>query len=433
MTGGRQRREGPESIRPGLERIKAALDSTGNPERTFRTIHIAGTNGKGSTASFIESILRRLTDIPVGLYTSPHLVSPEERIRVNGVKIPAGELRRALEKASDLSRGMEPGLGTPMSWFEEMTWAACDWFRKSKAAVVVMEAGLGGRWDATTACDAEVSVITPIGIDHREWLGTTLREIAAEKAEIVRHGVPVVLGKLRPVPRRIAVMKAHERKAPVWESGREFGWEDCGEGRISVSLPGAFVPETRPAMAGGFQRDNAALACAAAWRWAQGRGMNADDFAEAARAGIASANWPGRFSSLPGAGKPRVWVDGSHNPDAARVLAHELGIMKTEKKPARIIALWSMLRDKDIPGYLKELSGVVDGWVVFRMAHERGATVETLEAACRSKRYPHRTGGDFEEGWAEAKRWAGPGGIVIVCGSLAAVGEAYRRWVGEVP
>jgi dihydrofolate synthase/folylpolyglutamate synthase len=296
-----------------------------------------------------------------------------------------------------------------------------------------MEAGLGGRWDATTACDAEVSVITPIGIDHREWLGTTLREIAVEKAEIVRNGVPVVLGKLRPVPRRIAVMKAKERKAPVWESGRDFGWEDRGDGRISVSLPGAFVPETRPAMAGGFQRDNAALACAAAWRWAQGRGMSSDDFAEAARAGIASANWPGRFSRLPGAGKPQVWIDGSHNPDAARVLAHELGIMKTEKKPARIIALWSMLRDKDIPGYLKELSDVVDGWVVFRMAHERAATAETLEAACRRKRYPHRIGGDFDEGWAEAKRWAGPGGIVIVCGSLAAVGEAFRRWVGEVP
>ncbi|OGP76387.1 MAG: hypothetical protein A2Z40_02545 [Deltaproteobacteria bacterium RBG_19FT_COMBO_60_16] len=423
----------PEAIQPGLERILAAFERSGHPERAFRILHIAGTNGKGSTASFLEAILRRLPAGPVGLYTSPHLLSPEERIRIDGENIPAESLHHALRRASVLSREVAEACGGMLSYFEEMTWAACDWFRRRKAPLVVMEAGLGGRWDATNACVPEISVITTVGIDHREWLGKTIREITAEKTGIFRPGVPVLLGRLASAARGVAVRKAEEIGAPVWELGRHFRWEDCGNRRIRIHLPGLTIPENRPGMDGDFQRDNAALACAAAWRWASNRGMSVEDFRHAAREGIACARWPGRFSPLPGRKNRRVWTDGAHNPQAARALARELVKMKSSGKFTGIIALWSMLGDKDLSGFLRELSGVVDGWVVYPMEHERAAALGELAAACRKRKFQARQGSGFREGWEIARQWAGPGGMVIVCGSLAAVGEAFRARVGGLP
>ncbi|MGE5754049.1 MAG: bifunctional folylpolyglutamate synthase/dihydrofolate synthase, partial [Deltaproteobacteria bacterium] len=257
----------PETVLPGLERILAAFEMSGHPERAFRILHIAGTNGKGSTAAFLESILRRLPAGPIGLYTSPHLMEPAERIRIDGRTIPPETLRRSLRRASEFSRSITQAGGEPLSYFEEMTWAACDWFRRGKARLVVMEAGLGGRWDATNACVPEVSVVTTVAIDHREWLGETLREIAEEKAGIFRPGVPVLLGRLAGAARKVAFRRALENGSPVWESGRDFGWEDGGQGRIRIRLPGLSISAVRPGMAGDFQRDNAVLACAAAWRW----------------------------------------------------------------------------------------------------------------------------------------------------------------------
>jgi len=423
----------PETIQPGLERILAAFGTSGHPERAFRILHIAGTNGKGSTASFLEAILRRLPAGPVGLYTSPHLLSPEERIRIDGEKIPSESLRRALRRASELSRGVAASCGGPLSYFEEMTWAACDWFRRGKAPLAVMEAGLGGRWDATNACVPEISVITTVGIDHREWLGKTLREIALEKAGIFRPGVPVVLGRLTYAARGVAIRKAEEVGAPVWELGRHFRWEDCGKRRIRIHLPGLTIPGSRPGMDGDFQRDNAALACAAAWRWASDRGMPGEEVRRAAREGIASARWPGRFSPLPGRTNRGAWTDGAHNPQAAAALARELSKIKSGGRIARIIALWSMLGDKDLSGFLRELAGVVDGWVPYPMEHERAAKLGELAAACRRRKLRLQPGNDFREGWEIARRWAGPGGMVIVCGSLAAVGEAFRARVGGIP
>jgi dihydrofolate synthase/folylpolyglutamate synthase len=432
MTG-RTGPDRPETIRPGLERIIAAFGMSGHPERAFRILHIAGTNGKGSTAAFLESILRRLPAGPIGLFTSPHLMEPAERIRIDGRNIPPESLRRALLRASALSQSMARSGGEPLSYFEEMTWAACDWFRKGKARRVVMEAGLGGRWDATSACVPEVSVVTTVAIDHREWLGKTLREIAEEKAGIFRPGVPVLLGRLTGAARRVALRSAIRNGAPVWESGREFGWEDGGRGRIRIRLPGLSIPAVRPGMAGDFQRDNAALACAAAWRWFAAHGGSAQEFLRAAVEGIARARWPGRFSPLPGRGNRGAWTDGAHNPHAAAALARELGKKREGGGVGRIIALWSMLGDKDRSGFLREMSLAVDGWVPYPMEHERAATLRSLAAACSRRKLPARPANDFREGWEIARKWAGAGGMVIVCGSLAAVGEAFRHRVGRIP
>src|SRR5512134_3046470 len=207
---------GPETVRKGLSRMRAALARSGHPERAFRTLHVAGTNGKGSTACFLEAILRQVSGGRVGLYTSPHLLSPEERIRVDGQEISRRALRAGFRAAPRLGRP-----GGPLTYFETMTWVACDWFRRMGVSLAVMETGLGGRWDATTACQPLVSVITTVGVDHREWLGNTLGEIAREKAGILKAGIPVVTGRIRPSARAVIRRRARSLGCPVWELDSE--------------------------------------------------------------------------------------------------------------------------------------------------------------------------------------------------------------------
>jgi dihydrofolate synthase/folylpolyglutamate synthase len=419
---------GPEKVRPGLSRIRRAFERSGHPEEDFRTIHIAGTNGKGSTASMAEAVLRQIAGGPVGLYTSPHLVSPEERIRVDGEKIPAGALARAFRAAEELGDEADP-----LSYFEKMTWAACDWFRRRKVRLVVMETGLGGRWDATTACRPAVAVITTIGHDHGEWLGNTLKEIAAEKAGILESGVPLVTGRLGPSARAIVRRRARELRCPAWELGNDFDWRARRDGTVAVSLPGIRIDSVRVAMDGRFQRDNAAVALAAAWRWAVDAGISRETYARAAALGIATVRIPGRLAKLPFRRNAGCWVDGGHNPEAARALAKSIAASPPWGGGRRVVALWSMLSDKDASGYMKELSPFLHGAVAYPLDHERAADVAELERACRKRAVPCRTAAGFSEGWLLARRWAGNGGVVLVCGSLAGAGEAYRHRVGPIP
>ena len=418
---------GPETVRPGLSRMRAALSRSGNPESAFRTLHIAGTNGKGSTACFLEAVLRRLSGVPVGLYTSPHLIAPEERIRIDGVAIPTGALRAGFRAASRFR-----GRGGPLSYFEAMTWAACDWFRRKGVSLVVMETGLGGRWDATTVCRPLVSVITTVGLDHREWLGNTLREIAGEKAGILKRGVPVVLGRLRPAARSVVRRRARTLGCIVWEMGKDYDWIETGNGTLRVELPGVSVDGIRLRMAGGFQRDNASASLAAGWRWAEREGIAPGTFAKEAAAAVSSAHWPGRLCPLPLRKNAGGWVDGGHNPDAARALAREIAGSPPWGRGKRLVGLWSMLSDKDAAGYLRALAPHMEGVVSYPIPHERAAGVDVLAEACRRAGIPCLAADGFPEGWRLARRWAGKSGVVLVCGSLAGAGEAYRALAGGV-
>ena len=422
-------RFGPERARPGLDRIRLALDRSGHPEKYFRTIHIAGTNGKGSTSWMTEAVIRQLAGCAVGLYTSPHLVSPEERIRINGVKIPGRSLTRAFLKAEALG---DPD--DPPTYFEKMTWAACEWFRRGGVRLAVMEAGLGGRWDATTACHPAVSVITTVGYDHMEWLGSTLGRIAAEKAGILKPGVPLVTGRLRPSARLVVMRRARELGCLSWELGRDFDWRKCrGGAAIEVSLPGLRLKKLRVAMDGIFQRDNAAVALAASWMWASGEGISSVSFAKAAADAVASVRVPGRLAKLPLRQNARCWVDGGHNPEAARALAETIAVSKPWGSASRVVALWSMLSDKDAFGYLRELSPCIDSVVTYPLLHERAADAAALWKACKRAALPCRAAAGFSEGLLEALKWAGRGGVVLVCGSMAAAGDAYKRLARSVP
>ncbi len=419
---------GPENIRPGLSRILAALDRSGHPETGFRTLHIAGTNGKGSTAAIAEAVLRSLAVGPVGLYSSPHLVSPEERIRVDGRKISGRALRERFRAAEGLGDPSDP-----LTYFEKMTWSACDWFRRKRVSIAVMETGLGGRWDATTACRPAVTVITTVGYDHEEWLGRTLGRIAFEKAGILKREVPLVAGRLRPAARDVVLARARTLRCTVRELGRDFDWKERRDGTVDFSLPDLRMAGLKVAMVGRFQRDNAAVALAAAWRWAAERGIDRESFVKAAVMAVANVHLPGRLTSLPIPGGYRGWVDGGHNADAAQALGREIATFPPWGRGRKVVALWSMLADKDASGYLRGISAFLHGVVTYPLPHERAAEVSTLERRCRERKIPFRSAGDFMEGWRIARRWAGRGGVVLVCGSLFAAGEAYRLLVGSVP
>jgi dihydrofolate synthase/folylpolyglutamate synthase len=413
-----------ERIRPGLERIQAALSAAGNPEAGYPAIHVAGTNGKGSTSVFAASVCGSLPALRVGLYTSPHLLSPTERIRVDGEPIPAAALDALVERAA--------APVDPTTWFERMTFAAFCWFRERKVDLAVLETGLGGRWDATNVCRPAVCAVTTIGIDHVEWLGPTIRGIAAEKAGILKPGVPVVLGRLGRAAGKVVRDRAREMGAPVWQLDRDFGVEPCGAGRFRLRLPGATVERFAPGLAGAHQLDNAAVGCAAAWRYAADRGIPADVFLPAARAGIAAARWPGRLSPLPGRGNRGAWADGAHNPAAARVLARELADPGLLGGRRPVVALWSMLADKHIGGFVRTLAPSIDRWVAYPLRHERAASVDRLAAACTRAGLEVEKAADFAAGWKVARAIAGEGGAVIVCGSLVAVADAYSERVGHI-
>lgn len=423
---------GESVIRPGLDRIRASLAAAGNPERSFRAVHIAGTNGKGSTAAFAEAILRRLLPAPVGLYTSPHLVAPEERIRVNGRKIPAARLGRLFrEAASPAGAGpSDPAAG--LTWFEAMTRAAFDWFRMRGVGVAVVETGLGGRWDATNACVPLVTVITRIAVDHREWLGNTIREIALEKAGIMKTGVPCVVGRLGAAARRTVRAAAAAARVPLWEFGREYGWVEAARGAVAFRLPGVRLQPVHLAAGGAFQRDNAAAACAAVWRACEALGVEAVRFAAAAKDALETTRPPGRFEAVARRGWPTVWLDGAHNPDAARALARELCAAGAGGANGAV-AVWSMLREKDIGGFVRAMSGAVALWVIYPLAHERAAPVDALAGACRAAGARFSVAADFGAAAGAARRAAGPGGSLVVCGSFVAVGDACRAGLGTPP
>jgi len=417
----------PEIVRPGLSRIVSAFSRSGHPEKAFRTLHVAGTNGKGSTACIACDILRRLPLGPIGLFTSPHLVAPEERVRIDGKTIPHRALRDGFLEAERLSPP-----GDPLTWFEKMTWAAADWFRRKGVRFVVMEAGLGGRWDATSACRSAVSVITTVGYDHREWLGKTLERIAGEKAGILREGVPLVIGRLRPAARTVVLRRARGLGCVITELGRSIDWRERRDGAIDVSLPGLELEGMRVGMAGGFQRDNAAVALAASWLLASGEGIGSSAFAAAASKALPASRWPGRWCPIPLRKNAGGWVDGGHNPEAASTLSREISRVPPWGKGRRLIALWSMLSDKDASGYLRILGRHFDGIVTYPLSHPRAAGREALAETCAKEGIAFRLAGDFPEGWRIARRWAGKGGVVLVCGSLSAAGDAYRHRVGSV-
>ena len=319
----------------GLERRRNRLDlvatiallhALGNPERRFRSVHVAGTNGKGSVCALIERVLREAGH-RTGLFTSPHLVDFRERIRVRGRWAEEAWLEKTLERIASLPEGKD------CTFFEACTALAFQYFAEQGVEIAVVEVGLGGRLDCTNVITPEVCVITSIGLDHTELLGHTLEEIAAEKAGIVKPGVPVVIGPVPDPARAVIERIAAERGAPI----------------VRVAGPGPRedpVPEDRaPEGVAGINRALAHTALAALV--ARGVAIPADAVAR----GTAAARWPGRLGVSPR--EPRLWWDGAHNVDGIRHLVARWTLRDARTRPPVVVLTLS--NDKDARAILAAL------------------------------------------------------------------------------
>jgi dihydrofolate synthase/folylpolyglutamate synthase len=324
----------PSIVRLGLDRVQAALAALRNPQTTYPAIHVAGTNGKGSTCAFAASCLIA-QGYRVGLYTSPHLVRINERFQIGGEPISDALLGQRILEVLE-------GVGTEneLTFFEFGTVVALWHFAQERIDVAVLETGLGGRLDAVTCARPSVTAITPISFDHMDYLGHTLQAIAAEKAGILKPNVPVVLA--RQVPEVLEVLEQCARKAGagVRLEGRDFRFEPEPDGaRFTYRGMRTSVTGLWPGLRGPHQVQNAAVALATL-ELLEDRGIRISK--ENARAGLASAEWPGRLEELPGS--PRVVLDGAHNPAGAEALVRALDAVYPGR---RVHLVFGVLADKD--------------------------------------------------------------------------------------
>ncbi len=385
----------PRGALLGLDRVRAASEKLGEVHRLDRYVHVAGTNGKGSTAAFVASMAER-AGMKVGLYTSPHLCRFAERIRIGGRPIADG----ALEAALDAALGSSPDL----TFFEVATLAALLAFREAKVDLAVLEVGLGGRLDATNVVEGRgVQAITRVAFDHTDRLGSSLAAIAREKAGIARAGQPLVVGRLHP-----------DARAAVGELASEVG------ARL-VEAPSrerdALLDAYPPSLGGAFQRHNAAVAVAVA----EELGLRREAIGE----GLTSTRWPGRCEILETA-EGYVLLDCAHNADGALALKNTmLGI--ASNFPRRSIALvFGALADKNWKGMLDRLMQVTGPrFFVEVEGARRAASPEELAAWGQGQ-----AALSLDEAMSRARERVGRSGIVVVTGSIVLVGAARAHLLG---
>ncbi len=400
-------------IKLGLETMRTLLDRVGNPHRSLRVLHIAGTNGKGSTAAMVASVLQQ-SGRHVGLYTSPHLVEFRERIRVNGCMITEHAVEDLIARLrAALYDGLEP------TFFEMTTALAFLYFADSAVDVAVLEVGLGGRFDATNVVEQPLAcAITTIGLDHQEYLGRTEEAIAFEKGGIIKPFVPVVIGRMGQEAERVLRRIAQNRSAPLWQLGRDFAMGGNRPDRLTYHGVTRVCEDLSCGLAGRHQWDNAA--CALAMLEAVGRaGIDTD--VVAVRDGLRTVSWEGRLESIEG--YPQVVLDGAHNPAAAHVLAEYLKDFAIGHPPARIILVWGMMRDKDHRGFIAPLLPVVSEIVLTQATLARSATVHELRAALSDWHGPVLEAVLPMDALTAARSRALPHDLICIAGSLMLLGD----------
>ncbi len=391
----------------GLDGIRSLLALLDHPESAYPVILIGGTNGKGSVAAYLDALLGA-SGLRSGLYTSPHLVRPHERIRIDGRDIDAPGFDRALTVVREAcERGIREGrLATQPSFFEVMTASALWSFAGSRVDGAVLEVGLGGRLDATNATDPVVSSIVTIGLDHTAILGPTPSAIAAEKAGIVRRGRPLISGVSQ--PEAVSELRRRcEEAGAVYVDARQ------------TRLP----PGVRLALDGAHQRHNARVAVATYQAFASAIGRPVDP--AALRHGLETARWPGRLQLV--AGAPPLLLDGAHNAEAAVALAAHLAV-RSGPKP---VLLFAAMADKDLAGILGPLAPHVASVVTTTLGLPRAADSTQLAAAARELGLPSAAEPMVARALEKARSLAGPGGLVLVAGSLYLVGAVLALLDGN--
>ena len=400
-------------IKLGLETMQILLDRIGNPHRSLRVLHIGGTNGKGSTAAMVASVLQH-SGRRVGLYTSPHLVDFRERIRVNGCMITEDQVEELIARLRAVIKDtLEP------TFFEMTTALAFLHFADMEVDVAVLEVGLGGRFDATNVVEQPLaSAITTIGLDHQEYLGQTEEAIAFEKGGIIKPFVPVVIGRIGQEAEQVLRRIARDRLAPLWQLGRDFAIDgNRPEGLTYRGATRVFEGLTC-GLAGRHQWDNAA--CALALLEAAGRaGIETDEVA--VRDGLRMVSWEGRLESIDE--YPKVMLDGAHNPAAAHALAGYLKDFSISHPASRIILVWGMMRDKDRRGFIEPLLPFVSEIVLTQATLARSATVQELRATLQEWHGPVLEAGLPLDALAAARNRAMPHDLICIAGSLMLLGD----------
>ncbi len=411
-------------IKLGLATMTALMARLGMPQTKYRTLHIAGTNGKGSTAAMAAALLQ-VAGYRVGLYTSPHLVEFRERICVNGEMIAESQVAQLTEQ---LQTFCQPDLSP--TFFEYTTAMAFQHFADSGVDVAVLEVGLGGRFDATNVVTPMACAVTTISLDHQEYLGTTLSSIAFEKAGIIKPGVPVVLGRLEDDAWRTIEQVARERQAPVFRLNKDFRTEGEGPQQFSYRGLGMQYDGLTCTLEGRHQLDNAACALALLGAAApQGIAVTA----EAVRAGLRAVNWAGRLEVVDR--RPTILLDGAHNPAAATALADYLRHSDRSHPFRPVVLVLGMMRDKDHRGFVELLTGLVDEVVLTQANLPRSATAQELQASLEGLLLHTHVVPSLSDAMALARQLAMSDGLVCVTGSLMLVGEckAWFRGCGLSP
>jgi dihydrofolate synthase/folylpolyglutamate synthase len=395
----------PRGIRLELERMRSALALAGNPQASLRVVHVAGTNGKGSTSAILERALRA-GGHRTGLYTSPHLHTFGERIRIAGKPLGRPEIARRLTAAHELLARE----GAPMlTFFEVATLIAFQAFADHGCDVVVLEVGLGGRFDATNVVDVPLATaITSIAMDHESYLGTTIEAIASEKAGIAKAGVPLVVGTRDAAALAVIEASAAEVGAPLVRLGTELRVESEARG-LRVTTPDGTVDRLKSSLAGAHQEANVGVAVATMLSL-RAPGLTITD--TAIRTGVRTVKWPGRLERITRESRPDVLLDAAHNPEGASALAAHLA---TLPRTARRVLVFGAMRDKAWRTMLASLAPQVDRAIYFSPALGRA---EDASALFSGSPIPAEAAPDHVSALALAEEAAGEGGLVVVCGSI---------------
>jgi dihydrofolate synthase / folylpolyglutamate synthase len=406
-----------QSIDLSLERVREVASRLELLQQRTPVVIVAGTNGKGSTATLLATLLQ-CCGHRVGLFTSPHLVRYNERVQVNGVQASDAALVAAFERI-EAARGP-----ITLTFFEYNALAALELFRRAQVAVRVLEVGLGGRLDAVNILDADVAVLCSIGLDHRDWLGDTLEQIGAEKAGVFRRGQKVVLGSAA-MPDSVW-HAARELDCRIYTAEQDFSWHIHGDGAAGQSWDyrgGACAMDALPAaaLAGAVQYRNAASALTVL----QLLGLAGACDAAAVAQGLKRTRLPGRFQIVPGEVE---WIlDVAHNEPAARVLA---GALASRHCPGRSFAVFGLLADKDAAAIASALDPLIDHWLLAGIDDEpRALAARALQARLPPVRGTVQLASNVSAACARARELSSPGDRVIVFGSFHVVGPALV-WLG---
>jgi dihydrofolate synthase/folylpolyglutamate synthase len=387
----------------GLKRVRLVAQRLGLLPVHVPVISVAGTNGKGSTAWLLDTVYRA-AGYRTGLFTSPHMLRYNERVRIAGAEIGDQALCSAFA-AIEAARGE-----VALTYFEFSTLAALWLFHTAKTDILLLEVGLGGRLDAVNIVDADVAIVTSIGLDHSEWLGDDKESIAREKAGIMRAGKRAVCAE--ETPQAALVTHAAEVGAPLWVAGRDFQMKS-GAKYWDFRLPGgAYTRLPRPRAGARAWLNNAAAAVAAVHALQPALPVPK----EALRTALAAPQLPGRFHIIPGA--VETVYDIAHNAEAAAALAESLGQRPVQ---GRTLAVVGMLRDKPARAFGAALSHFVDAWFAGGLTGERGLAGAELAPELQGLGAPVQTCSSVPAAWHAAMAKASPGDRIVVCGSFHTV------------